>query len=131
MMSDNHGESTAKVKAAADAASITVPAPTLDPEQQRMLDEIKAADAATIDAVYIRNQQAAHDAALALHRAYAPGADTPGLQAVAGAIVPVIATPHAEPRNGAQTEPADSGCRNPSRPHRRRPARRTGHTPPL
>src|SRR3546814_2557839 len=49
MMIDNHGESTAKVKAAADAASITVPAPTLDPEQQRMLDEIKAADAATID----------------------------------------------------------------------------------
>src|SRR3546814_14223752 len=35
MMIDNHGESTAKVKAAADAASITVPAPTLDPEQQR------------------------------------------------------------------------------------------------
>src|SRR3546814_20792506 len=63
-----------------DAASITVPAPTLDPEQQRMLDEIKAADAATIDAVYIRNQQAAHDAALALHRAYATGGDTPGLK---------------------------------------------------
>src|SRR3546814_11927744 len=57
MMIDNHGESTAKVKAAADAASITVPPPVLDPEQQRMLDEIKAADAARIDAVYIRNQQ--------------------------------------------------------------------------
>src|SRR3546814_9222980 len=42
MMIDNHGESTAKVKAAADAASITVPPPALDPEQQRMLDEIKA-----------------------------------------------------------------------------------------
>src|SRR3546814_4341453 len=49
MMIDNHGESTATVKAAAAAASITVPAPTLDPEQQRMLDEIKDADAATLE----------------------------------------------------------------------------------
>ena len=109
MMIDNHGESTAKVKAAADAASITVPPPALDPEQQRMLDEIKAADAASIDAVYIRNQQAAHDAALALHRAYATGGDTPGLKAAAGEIVPVIEKHIAELQKLAQAEPDDAG----------------------
>ena len=109
MMIDNHGESTAKVKAAADAASITVPPPALDPEQQRMLDEIRAADAASIDAVYIRNQQAAHDAALALHRAYATGGDTPGLKAAASEIVPVIEKHIAELQKLAQAEPADAG----------------------
>ena len=109
MMIDNHGESTAKVKAAADAASITVPPPALDPEQQRMLDEIKAADAASIDAVYIRNQQAAHDAALALHRAYATGGDTPGLKAAAGEIVPVIEKHIAELQKLARAGPANAG----------------------
>ena len=51
MMIDNHGQSTAKVKAAATAAKIVVPAPALDADQQQMLDEIKKADAATIDAI--------------------------------------------------------------------------------
>jgi len=71
--------------------------------------ESKAADAASIDAVYIRNQQAAHDAALALHRAYATGGDTPGLKAAAGEIVPVIEKHIAELQKLAQAEPDDAG----------------------
>lgn len=108
MMIDNHGESTAKVKAAAETASVAVPRAALDADQQRMLDEIKAADAATIDAVYIRHQQAAHDAALALHRSYATGGDTPSLKAAAGEIVPVIEKHIAELKKLAQAEPADA-----------------------
>ena len=109
MMIDNHGEATAKVKAAAGAASLTVPPPALDPDQQMMLDEIKAADAASIDAVYLRHQQTAHDAALALHRAYATGGDTPSLKAAAGEIVPVVEKHIAELRKLTQAVPADAG----------------------
>ena len=65
--------------------------------------------AASIDAVYIRNQQAAHDAALALHRAYATGGDTPGLKAAASEIVPVIEKHIAELQKLAQAEPDDAG----------------------
>jgi putative membrane protein len=92
MMIDQHGQSTAKIKAAATAAKIEVPAPKLDPDQQRMLDEIKQADAAGIDAVYLRHQRAAHDAALALHKAYGEGGDTESLKKAANEIVPVVET---------------------------------------
>jgi putative membrane protein len=90
MMVDNHGKSTAKVKAAAAAASIKVPPPALDADQQRALDEIKNASAADVDAVYLRNQRTAHDAALALHRTYATGGDTDSLKKAASEIVPVV-----------------------------------------
>lgn len=90
MMIDDHVKSTAKVKAAAAAASIEVPPPMLDADQQRTLDEIKNADAASVDAVYLRHQQAAHDGALALHRAYAINGDTDSLKKAAGEIAPVV-----------------------------------------
>lgn len=90
MMIDHHGESTAKVKAAAAEAKLVVAPPKLDAEEQRMLDEIKAADAASIDAVYLAHQKTAHDAALALHQGYATGGDTPSLKKAAGEIVPVV-----------------------------------------
>lgn len=90
MMVDNHGKSTAKVKAAATEAKITVTPPKLDAAQQAMLDEIKAADASSIDAVYLAHQKAAHDAALALHQGYAAHGDTESLKKAAGEIVPVV-----------------------------------------
>lgn len=96
MMIDNHGKSTAKVKAAATAAKIDVAAPKLDADQQKMLDEIKGADAAGIDTVYLAHQTTAHDAALALHKAYAASGDTPALKKAAAEIVPVVETHRAE-----------------------------------
>ncbi len=90
MMIDHHGKSTAKVKAAAAEAKIDVAAPTLDVDQQKMLDDIKKADAAGIDAVYLAHQKTAHDAALALHKGYAGSGDTPALKKAAGEIVPVV-----------------------------------------
>ncbi len=96
MMIDNHGQSTAKVKAAAAAAKIEVAAPVLDADQQKSLDEIKKADAATIDAVYLAHQKTAHDAALALHQSYSTLGDTDSLKKAAGEIVPVVEAHRAE-----------------------------------
>lgn len=96
MMIDDHGKSTAKVKAAAAAAKLTVTSPKLDPDQQKMLDEIKAADAKSIDALYLAHQKAAHDAALALHQGYAAGGDTDSLKKAAAEIVPVVETHRTE-----------------------------------
>ncbi|MBE1529871.1 putative membrane protein [Sphingopyxis sp. OAS728] len=99
MMIDHHGKSTAKVKAAAAAASIKVNPPVLDASQQASLNEIKNADATTIDSVYLRHQQTAHDAALALHRAYATNGDTASLKTAAGEIAPVVEQHIAELQN--------------------------------
>jgi putative membrane protein len=90
MMVDHHTQSTEKVKAAAKSASLTAPAPKLDAWQQRMLDEIKAADAAGVDAVYMRHQQAAHQKALALHQGYAANGDNEALKKAASEIAPVV-----------------------------------------
>lgn len=106
MMIDNHGQSTAKIKAAAAAATIDAAAPALDADQQKMLDDIKNADAAVIDGIYLRHQQTAHDAALALHRAYAGNGDTENLKKAASEIVPVVETHIAELRKLVQTESA-------------------------
>jgi putative membrane protein len=90
MMIDNHTQSTQKIKTAAQSAQITPAAPKLDADQQRMLDEIKAANASGIDEVYIRHQRTAHDKALALHQNYATNGDDQALKKVAGEVVPVI-----------------------------------------
>ena len=90
MMVDHHTDSTNKVKAAAKQANLTLAEPKLDSMQQEMLDEIKAADASAIDAVYKRHQKTAHQAALALHQAYAANGDTEAFKKIAAGIVPVV-----------------------------------------
>ena len=90
MMIDQHTESTAKIKAAAKQANLTVSPPKLTPEQQKMLDGIKAASGAERDTLYMQDQAAAHQEALALHQGYASSGDTPGLKTVAAEIVPVV-----------------------------------------
>lgn len=90
MMIDDHGKAMEKVKAAAGAALIEINPPKLDADQQRMLEEITKADAANIDGIYLSYQRMAHDAALALHRAYAASGDIEGLKRAAEQIVPVV-----------------------------------------
>lgn len=90
MMVDHHTASTEKVKAAAMAANLSVSPPTLSPDQQRMLDEIKKNSSATVDAVYLRHQNSAHGAALALHKGYAAAGDTESLKKAASEIAPVV-----------------------------------------
>ncbi|PKP98885.1 MAG: hypothetical protein CVT74_09570 [Alphaproteobacteria bacterium HGW-Alphaproteobacteria-13] len=96
MMIDQHGQSTAKVKAAAETANMQVAPPKLDADQLRALDEIKAADAVGVDAVYLAHQRTAHDAALALHNNYAAHGDTEALKKAASEIVPVVEAHRAE-----------------------------------
>ena len=90
MMVDEHGKSTAKVKAAAQTAGLTVPPPALDPAQTAMLDGIKSATGDAADRAYLDAQRKAHDEALALHRSYAASGDAPGLKAAASQIAPVV-----------------------------------------
>jgi putative membrane protein len=92
MMIDQHRQSTAKIKAAAGAADIEVAPPRLAADQQRMLDDIRQADAAEVDAVYLRHQRTAHDAAFELHNAYAASGDTDHLKKAASEITRVIET---------------------------------------
>ncbi|TSB05039.1 DUF4142 domain-containing protein [Sphingorhabdus contaminans] len=90
MMIDNHTQSTEKLKAAAKSANVTPPAPKLDAEQQRMLDELRTADANSIDMIYMRHQATAHQKALALHQGFAANGDNDALKKAAGEIVPVV-----------------------------------------
>ncbi len=96
MMIDNHGKSTAKVKAAAASAGVEAPAPKLAPDQEKMLADIKAADAAGIDKIYLDHQKTAHGAALALHQGYAASGEAVQLKQAAAEIVPVVEAHRAE-----------------------------------
>ena len=96
MMIDNHGKSTARVKTAAASAGVEAPAPTLAPDQEKMLADIKAADAAGIDKIYLDHQKTAHGAALALHQGYAASGEAVALKQAAAEIVPVVEAHRAE-----------------------------------
>lgn len=90
MMIAQHGQSTAKLKAAAAAAKLSVATPALDAAQQAALDKIKSATGTGADQAYLDAQRTAHDDALALHKGYADKGDTPQLKAAAGEIAPVV-----------------------------------------
>lgn len=90
MMIDEHTKSTAKVKQAASGQNVTAAAPQLMPDQQRMLDEIKNADAANVDRTYLANQRTAHTAALALHQGFSAAPNAGALGKAAGEIAPVV-----------------------------------------
>lgn len=96
MMIDHHGKSTAKIKAAAAAAGVTPAAPKLDPDQEKMLADIRAADAAGVDKIYLDHQKTAHAAALALHRGYSVLGEAAPLKKAASEIVPVVETHRSE-----------------------------------
>lgn len=96
MMIKHHGQSTEKIKAAAAAARVAVPPPSLDAAQQKMLAEIQAANAEGIDMVYLAHQKEAHDAALALHSNFADNGDAESLKTAAREITPVVEAHRAE-----------------------------------
>lgn len=90
MMIDQHTQSTAEVKAAAEAAGLTVADPMLNPTQQQMLDNLSALSGADFDSAYLGQQADAHQMALNLHRTYAESGDTQQLRDVAGKIVTAV-----------------------------------------
>jgi putative membrane protein len=90
MMVSDHNNSTQQLVAAARTAGISPPPPVLNGEQRAMLDQLRGLSGPAFDAAYGRAQVAAHQEALALHRAYAAGGDTPVLRTAAGPIVAVV-----------------------------------------
>lgn len=91
MIIRDHTTSTQMLMAAAQSAQINPPPPFMLPEQQAMLDQLRAAGTGyNFDSVFKQEQIIAHQSALALHQGYAQGGDVPALRATAGQIVPVV-----------------------------------------
>lgn len=90
MMIDEHTKSTAKIKQAAGAQGVPVGTLQLMADQERMLDDIKSADAAMADRTYLANQRTAHTAALALHQGFSQAPSSGQLGQAAGEIAPVV-----------------------------------------
>lgn len=90
MMVDDHTKSTADVVAAAKADGMTPGPAKLMPNQTAMLAKLKTATGAKRDAMYEKQQLAAHQQALGVQKAYAASGTKPHLKAAATAIVPVV-----------------------------------------
>ena len=90
MMIDNHGKSTAEVKAAAAKSGVAAAPPTLTPTQVELIAELQALKGAERDARYIAEQKAAHGQALSVQKAYAMEGKAPALKSAAAKIVPVV-----------------------------------------
>jgi putative membrane protein len=77
--------------AAAQSAGLQPPAPTLLPEQQTALDQLRAAGTGpNFDMAYRQAQITAHQGALGLMQNYATSGDVPALRTAAGQVIPVI-----------------------------------------
>ncbi len=90
MMVQDHGRSTANVKAAAAKSRLSAPPPMLMPLQTELLAELRAETGPARDATYVAQQKAAHNQALSVQQAYAAGGTAPPLKAAAAKIVPVV-----------------------------------------
>lgn len=90
MMIDHHAKSTADVKAAARKARVAVPAPKLMPLQAELVAQLRAESGPARDAAYVAQQKAAHNQALAVHKAYAADGTAAPLKAAAAKIEPVV-----------------------------------------
>lgn len=86
-----HTESTAKIKAAAAAASPPLnPNPALTEDQNEDLAELRAKKGREFDEAYVDDQVDAHQTALAMMRDYAEHGDVVSLKTTAGEIAPVV-----------------------------------------
>jgi putative membrane protein len=89
----DHTQSTQMLMSAAQSARVPLPPPTMLPQHQALMDQLRAAGTGTaFDQAFQQIQIQAHQQALQLHQGYAQGGDVPALRAVAGQIVPVVQT---------------------------------------
>jgi putative membrane protein len=89
MMASDHGNNSAKLKAALPPG-VTPPA-RLDAEHDAKLTQLRNAPAgAGFDRLYMQQQVAAHEQALAMHQNYARNGDVASLREVASGAVPVV-----------------------------------------
>ena len=90
MMIKDHTNTSGQVKAAATGAGITPPPPSLVPKQQAMIDALTKMSGPQREKLYVQQQLAAHQEALALHSGYAKNGDDAALKQVAATAVPII-----------------------------------------
>lgn len=101
-MVKDHTKLAADMKPLISAAGQTPPT-DLDQRRKGMLDNLKAADAASFDKTYADQQVAAHDETLTLLQGYAKDGSDAGLKGGAAKAVPVVQH-HLEMAKKMQTE---------------------------
>jgi len=80
-----------QMAAAATAAHLPPPAPTMLPAQQQMLDQLRATGTGySFDQAFQQDQIQAHQQGIALMQNYAASGDRPPLRAVASEAIPVM-----------------------------------------
>jgi putative membrane protein len=105
MIVADHTRSTQMLMAAAQSAGLAPPPPTLLPQHQALLDQLRAAGSGPgFDQTFQQIQVQAHQQALMLHQNYAASGDVPALRTVAGQIVPVVQM-HLQQVQGLNTAP--------------------------
>ena len=94
MIKTDHTAASERLRAAAQAAGETLPT-ELDERRQGMLDNLRAASSAEeFDRVYIAQQVAAHEEALALHRGFADNDENAALAQHAQSVIEPIEMHH-------------------------------------
>ena len=94
----DHQKSTAELKTLAARVDVML-TPALDAEKQAMLDQLKGANGAEFDRLFVEQQKTAHGKALTLLQSYARGGDTEALKAFARKTSGVVEG-HIEHLNG-------------------------------
>jgi putative membrane protein len=88
-MVQDHQKTSSELKALVDGGKVKATLPTaLDPQHQKMLDELKAKNGKDFDASYDQTQVKAHQDAVALFDAYAKGGDNSELKGWASRTLP-------------------------------------------
>jgi putative membrane protein len=91
MMISDHARLSQAMAGAATAAGLTPPAPTLLPEQQAALDQLRASGGGpNFDMAYKSVQVSGHQQALGLFQNYSAMGDAPPIKAAAGQAIPAI-----------------------------------------
>jgi putative membrane protein len=91
MIVADHTRSTQMLMAAAQGAGMSPPPPTILPQHQALLDQLRSAGSGpAFDQAFQQIQVQAHQQALMLHQNYAAQGDVPALRTVAGQIVPIV-----------------------------------------
>jgi putative membrane protein len=89
MLIGDHTNLTNAALATAKGVGVMAPPPVLSPTQMGMISQLTAAGP-NFDRVYLQQQLAAHQQALAMQTAYAQSGDVAALRAAAASAAPVI-----------------------------------------
>lgn len=89
-MIKEHTKSTNMVMAAAKKSGLSPTPPELGPDQQAQIAQLKSAQGAQFDKMYLSQQLSSHEAALSVQKGYAKTGTDKNLKMTATKIVPVV-----------------------------------------